>query len=123
MPVDFEKHEPGDRRIDLSEGTNARAILEVLLHEPGVGYTPSELAEQTGIPSGSVGPTLRRLEAAGLVRHKKPYWAAAEDDRIASATAAFLGVATASDSFDDDWYGQNDGWAENLPDLSESETQ
>ena len=122
MPVDFETHEPGNPRVDLSEGTNARRLLEFLLTTPAVGYTPAELAEETGVPRGSVGPTMNRLEAAGLVRHKEPYWAAAEDDRIAAATAAFLGVETVASSYSDDWYAQNSGWAEELPDLSDEET-
>jgi hypothetical protein len=42
---------------------------------PDLGFTPRELHEKTGIPRGSVGTTLARLEARGLVRHKEPYWA------------------------------------------------
>lgn len=121
MPVDFETHEPGNSRVDLSEGTNARRVLEFLLETPTVGYTPAEIAEETGVPRGSVGPTLNRLEAAGLVRHKEPYWAAPEDDRIAAATASFLGIETAASTYGDDWYAQNDGWADELPDLSDEE--
>ena len=119
MPVDFETHEPGDPRVDLSEGTNARRLLEFLLETPTVGYTPAELAEETGVPRGSVGPTLNRLEAAGLVRHKGPYWAAVEDDRIATATAAFIGAETAAATYSDDWYAQNQEWDKELPDLSD----
>ena len=122
MPVDFETHEPGNPRIDLAEGTNARRLLEFLLQTPTVGYTPAELADETDVPRGSVGPTLNRLETAGLVRHKEPYWAAAEDDRIAAATAAFLGVEVASSATSDDWYARNDGWEEELPDLSDEES-
>ncbi|MCX2819060.1 winged helix-turn-helix domain-containing protein [Haladaptatus sp. F3-133] len=121
MPVDFETYEPGSQRVDLSEGTNARQLLEFLLEHPTVGYTPAELAEETGVPRGSIGPTLQRLETAGIVRHKEPYWGAAEDDRLAAATAAFLGVETVADTYSDDWYAQNDGWADELPDLSDEE--
>jgi len=121
MPVDFETHEPGDPRVDLSEGTNARRLLAFLLETPTVGYTPTELAEETGVPRGSVGPTLHRLEAAGLVRHKEPYWAATEDDRLASAMAAFVGLAATASTYGDDWYGQTEEWAEELPDLSDQE--
>jgi predicted transcriptional regulator len=121
MPVDFETHDPGNPRVDLSEETNARRVLEFLLETPTVGYTPAEIAEETGVPRGSVGPTLNRLEAAGLVRHKEPYWAAPEDDRIAAATASFLGIETTASTYSDDWYAQNDEWAEELPDLSDEE--
>jgi len=113
---------PENPLVDLSEGTNARRLLEFLLTTPTVGYTPAELAEETGVSRGSVGPTMNRLEAVGLVRHKEPYWAVAEDDRIAAATAAFIGVETVASTYDDDWYAQNGGWAEELPDLSDEET-
>ncbi|ELZ48801.1 hypothetical protein C464_05295 [Halorubrum coriense DSM 10284] len=121
MPVDFETHEPGNPRVDLSEGTNTRKLMECLLQSPGVGYTPAELAEETGVPRGSIGPTLNRLEAAGLVRHKEPYWAAAEDGRIAAATASFLGVETTASTYSGDWYAENDGWDEELPDLNDED--
>ena len=121
MPVDFETHEPGNPRVNLSEGTNARQLLEFLLKTPTVGYTPAELAEKTGIPRGSIGPTLQRLKAAGLVRHKEPYWAATEDDRVASATAAFLGIEAVGSTYSDDWYAQNDGWTDELPDISDED--
>jgi predicted transcriptional regulator len=122
MPVDFETHDPGNPRVDLAEGTNARRVLEFLLETPTVGYTPAEIAEETEIPRGSIGPTLNRLEAAGLVRHKEPYWAAPEDDRIAAATAAYVGIKATASTYSDDWYAQNEKWAEELPDLSDGES-
>lgn len=122
MPVDFETYDPDDSRVDLAEGTNARKLMEFLLTNSGVGYTPAELAAQTDVPRGSVGPTLKRLEQAGLVRHKEPYWAAAADDRVAAATAAFIGVGTAGTSFEGDWYDENEGWAEDLPDVSDEDS-
>ena len=121
MPVDFETHEPGNPRVDLSEGTNARRLIAFLLETPTVGYTPAELAAETGVARGSVGPTLKRLETAGLVRHKEPYWAAPEDDRIAAATAAFLGVEAAAATYSEDWYAQNEGWADEMPDVSDED--
>jgi hypothetical protein len=121
MPVDFETHEPGNSRVDLSEGTNARQLLEFLLESPTVGFTPAELAAETAVPRGSVGPTLKRLETAGLVRHKEPYWAAADDDRLAAATASFIGLETVASTYSDDWYARNEGWADELPDLSDED--
>jgi hypothetical protein len=121
VPVDFETHDPSNPRVDLSEGTNARELLTFLLETPTVGYTPAELAAETDVPRGSVGPTLNRLEAAGLVRHKEPYWAAADDDRLAAATASFIGLETVAATYGDDWYAQNEGWADELPDLSDED--
>jgi len=119
MPVDFETYDPSDPRIDLSEGTNARELLSFLLATPTVGYTPRELATETGVARGSVGPTLKRLRAAGLVRHKEPYWAAPNDERVAAATASFLGFESVEAIAGDDWYSRNEGWADDLPDLSD----
>jgi hypothetical protein len=121
MPVDFDTHSPEQGRLDLSEGTNAREILTVLLQHPGVGFTPAELHEQTGIPRGSIGPTLSRLEDAGLVRHKGDYWAAAEDDRLAAASAAVLGLQAIEERYSDDWYANNPDWAADLPDISNTD--
>lgn len=121
MPVDFEKYSPEDGRIDLTEGTNARALLSFLLEHAGVGFTPAELHAQTDIPRGSVNPTLARLERAGLVRHKGDYWAAEDDDRIAAASASILGLTSVAESYSDDWYARNEGWSEDLDDLSGDE--
>lgn len=122
MPVEFDTYSPDDGRLDLTDGTNAHTLLSFLLEHPDIGFTPAELHERTGVPRGSVNPTLARLEDAGLVRHKGEYWAAAEDDRLAAASAAVLGVQAASDAHGEDWYAHNPGWAEDLPDLSERET-
>lgn len=93
--------------------------MAVLLETPAVEYTLAELDEETGVPRGSIRPTLNRLEAADLVCYKEPYWAAAEDDRIATVTAAFVGVETAASTHHGDWYARNAGWEENLPGLSD----
>ena len=121
MPVDFEEYTPEDGRIDLTEGTNAHALLSFLVEHSGVGFTPAELHEQMDIPRGSVNPTLARLERAGLVRHKGDYWAAADDDRLAAASAAVLGLEAVHDAHSDDWYGQNPGWDADLTDLRDDE--
>lgn len=121
MPVDFREYSTDQGRVDLTEGTNARALLSFLLKHPDVGFTPAELHEETEVARGSVSPTLSRLERAGLVRHEGNYWAAAEDDRLAAASASVIGLTAVEEDFRDDWYGQNPGWAEDLPDISEEE--
>lgn len=121
MPVDFEEYFPEDGRIDLTAGTNARTLLSFLLEHQGVGFTPAELHGQTGIPRASVNSSLGRLERAGLVRHKGDYWAAEDDDRIAAATASVLGLAAVTETYDDDWYAHNEGWSDDLDDLSDEE--
>ncbi len=121
MPVDFDTHSLEEGRVDLTEGTNAREILSFLLAHPGVGFTPAEIHERTGVARGSINPTLSRLEAVGLVRHKGDYWAASEDDRLAAASASLLGIDAVEDDYSDDWYASNSDWADDLPDLSDEE--
>lgn len=66
MPIDLRTHDP-DAPIDIKSGTNAAAIIRVMYTSPHLGYTPSELREQTDIPSGSVSTTLRRLQEKGYI--------------------------------------------------------
>lgn len=108
MPVQFDEYEAHAEGIDrpIRAGSNAHRILSVLLEHPDTGFTPSEIAERTGMPHGSVGPTLQRLEARGLVRHKEPYWAAGTDDRLASE-AGMLAIIEALDAAADD-----EGWGD-----------
>lgn len=116
MAVPFDEYDPDVGRLDLSEGTNAHAILTFLAENPELGFSPKEIHEHTGIPRGSVGTTLSRLEEHGLVRHKGEYWAVAEDDRVGAVAAMELSI----DAFDDaesDRYAEDDEWAEDLPDL------
>lgn len=121
MPVEFDAYQPDQGRIDLIEGTNAWKLLSVLLEHRGVGFTAKELHDQTGVARGSVNPTLNRLEQAGLVRHKGDYWAATEDDRLAAASAAVLGLQAIDEAYEDDWYGRHPGWTEDIEDIDVEE--
>jgi DNA-binding transcriptional ArsR family regulator len=107
MPVDFERYDPDDAegRIRLTGGTNAQTILEFLVARPERGFTPKEISEATGVPRGSVGTTLARLEERDLVRHKEPYWAIGEDDdRLAAYEGMIHGLeAIDGRAGDDEW--------------------
>lgn len=104
MPVSFDEYEEDTGRMDLSEGTNAHAILSFLAETPDQGYTPQEIARGTDVKRGSVGTTLSRLEDRGLVRHKAEFWAIGEDDRLAAQGALYI---ASSASISDDYYGEN----------------
>lgn len=119
MAVPFDSYDPSSGRLDLSDGTNAHAILSFLAENPDIGFTPKEIHERTGVARGSVGTTLSRLEEHGLVRHKGEYWAAAEDDRLGAAAAMTLSMDAAD--LEADRYAEDDGWAEDLPDLDADE--
>jgi DNA-binding transcriptional ArsR family regulator len=106
MPIEFDSYEPseGDQRLEFREGSNAYAVVQFLAAHPEQGFTPKEISEETGIPRNSVGVTLSRLEDRGLVRHKEPYWAIGEDDRLAAYAGMRHGLQAATDRFgDEDW--------------------
>jgi len=113
MPVDFESYHPTDLP---DEGTNGRRILEHLAQSPDLGFTPSELADELGIPRGSVGTTLSRLEDRGLVRHKGEYWAI-NIEAYDAQTASEIGLRAVADQFEGDYYDENPDWDATLPDV------
>lgn len=105
MPVQFDDYERESDEVDwvLTQGSNAHTILSFLLDHPETGFTPSEIAEATGIPEGSVGPTLQRLHQRGLVRHKEPYWAISTDDRVAAYEAMLRSMEAITARGDEEW--------------------
>lgn len=114
MPVDFKSYDPDDHQsLQLTEGTNAHTILGFLTDHPEQGFTPKEISEATDVPRGSVGTTLSRLQDRGLVRHKEPYWAIGDDDRLASYGAMIHGLAAAEDRFGEENFGD---WQETAVD-------
>ena len=59
MPITSDEFE--ELSVDAGEpaaGTNADRILVFLREHPETAYTQSEIAANTGVKSGSVGPTL-----------------------------------------------------------------
>lgn len=103
MPVDFADDEWALR---LREGTNAYRILGFLGAHPDQGFTSKEISDATDVPRGSVGATLSRLGERDLVRHKEPYWAIGEDDRLAAYAGAVYGLGAAEDRFRGDEWGE-----------------
>ena len=91
--------------LGLDKGTQSYRILEFLVKNREKAYTPKEIHQETGVKKGSVGAVLSRLEEQGLVRHKGRYWAAPEDDRIASLAAM---TEAESASVNDDYFGENE---------------
>lgn len=115
MPVDFAEYDPDEdgSGFRLTEGTNAYDILQFLSNHPDQGYTPKEISQATNIPRGSVGTTLARLEERDLVRHKEPYWAIGDDDRLAAYEGMLHSLEGIEDRYgDDNW----EGWEETAVD-------
>jgi len=59
--------------------TNGERVVAFLARHDDRAWTQSEIAARTGIPRGSIGPVLSRLEERDLVRHKGTFWAITDD--------------------------------------------
>lgn len=118
MPVRIDSLEEG-HPLPVKPGTNAHEILSVLVANSELAFSASELAEMTDVPSGSVNKILSRLEDRDLVRRIDGYWAVAENV-TATQVASLVSLDAIQERYGDDYYGRNDGWDEDLPDLGEN---
>lgn len=84
MPIDIETFD-GVSEEELSEPTNAEKVLRFLVANDDKAFTPSEIADGTGVKGGSVSTVLRRLEERELVRHKGEYWALDDEETVRDA--------------------------------------
>lgn len=84
MPIDIERFE----RESGFEGeeTNAETILRFLAENDDRAFQRGEIADATGLDPDVVSSVLNRLRARELVRHKRPYWAVGDRERLATAT-------------------------------------
>jgi predicted transcriptional regulator of viral defense system len=107
MPMNIDRFNDGpEDLLDIKEGTQPHTILTFLMTNDEQAFTQTEIHEATGVPQGSVGVVLSRLEERGLVRHRGRYWAIADDERLASYAAQ---QSASSSSTTDDYYGDTDG--------------
>lgn len=89
MPISkdrFEELKNDKDGNDPTPGTNAAKILEFLRNHPDKAFTQSEIADQTDVKPGSVGPTLVRLRERGRVDHRGNYWRVSDHDESVEAT-------------------------------------
>ena len=99
MPIpkdEFRTIDGEDGRPDLSPDTTQGAIYRFLLRNADRAFRQREIVDTVGVPRGSAGPTLARLENHGLVDHRGEYWSVADAEH-AVASAGPLGAATADE--------------------------
>jgi predicted ArsR family transcriptional regulator len=84
MPIDIDTFE---REPEFGEEpTQAERVLSFLVSNDDKAFRRGEIADSTGIDPNAVSAILSRLKERNLVRHKPPYWAAGDADRIRTAT-------------------------------------
>lgn len=107
MPIDIEAFEQ-ESAFD-AEPTNAERILAFLLSNDDKAFRRQEIADATDIDPNAVSAVLSRLKERDLVRHKPPYWAIGDRDRIRSATDLSRGLRTLNDRLGPE---EMDAWRE-----------
>jgi hypothetical protein len=96
VPISSDRFESlGDDPEGPTPGTNAAKLLAFLRSNPEKAFTQSELAAETDVKSGSVGPTLVRLRERGRVDHRGNYWRVSDHDRGVDAAAGHAATAIA----------------------------
>ncbi len=84
MPIDIETFtESADE--ELTAVTNAERVVRFLYRNDDKAFTPSEIAEGTGVKRASIGTVLRRLRERDLVEHKGDYWAIGDEQAVRDA--------------------------------------
>lgn len=124
MPVSSDRFEAisSDDSDGPSPGTNAATILEFLREHADQAFTQSEIATETGVKSGSVGPTLVRLRERGRVDHRGTYWRISDHDRsVDAATRHTVDALTRRESGDE--IPSYEEWQEYAVDPWESEDE
>lgn len=96
MPISADRFEEIDDDSGPAPETNADEILSFLESHADQAFTQSEIVEATGVTSGSVGPTLTRLRAAGRVDHRGHYWRVSDHVRSVGAATGHAGDVAAS---------------------------
>lgn len=84
MPIDIDTFTEASTE-ELTEITNAEKVIRFLYQNRDKAFTPSEIAEGTGVKKTSISTVLRRLEERELVQHKGDYWALGDEERVRDA--------------------------------------
>jgi hypothetical protein len=118
MPISADRFESiDDEHGRPNPGTNADEILSFLEQHADKAFTQSEIAEETRVTAGSVGPTLGRLRDRDRVEHKGTYWHVS--DHVQSLTAAVSHADAVAASHEDDPF-EYDAWQEYAVDPRET---
>lgn len=101
MPIptdEFRTIGPEEPSLDLSADTTQGRIYRFLLSHADRAFRQREIAAGADVPRGSLGPTLGRLESAGLLEHRGHYWAVSDSGHsVAAAAAQAMEAADAAD--------------------------
>lgn len=119
MPIDIDTFER-ESTFEGEEPTNAERVLGFLTRNDDKAWTRAEIADGTDLDPNVVSSVLNRLKDRQLVRHKSPYWALGNRERVRRAYDF-------SDTLDalNEQLGEEDmdEWRENAPDEHPSQRE
>jgi len=70
MPIPREEFKKGD----FERGLKKQKVIEFLKENSDKAFRCVEIADETGLPKGTVNSALRSLRDEGKLEHKVPYW-------------------------------------------------
>jgi predicted ArsR family transcriptional regulator len=97
MPIDIDTFEHEDQ-FDESP-PHAKQIVAFLAANSDQAFQRGEIADATGIDPNTVSSVLSRLKNRNLVRHKPPYWAIGDRDRVTAAFDLSQDIRTFDEQF------------------------
>jgi hypothetical protein len=107
MPIDIETFER-ESEFQTAE-THADRVIRFLPANADKAFEREEVAEGTGIDANTVSAVLSRLKQRELVRHKPPYWAIGDLERV----RASMDLARDIERFDEQFGREDmDAWRE-----------
>jgi predicted ArsR family transcriptional regulator len=97
MPIDIDTFEHEDQ-FDESP-SHAKQIVTFLAANSDQAFQRGEIADATGIDPNTVSAVLSRLKDRDLVRHKPPYWALGDHNRVTAAFDLSQDIRTFDEQF------------------------
>ncbi len=120
MPIsgeEFEQMPEDGDETDVTPGTNEGIILEFLREHPDQAFKRGDIAEQTVVAEGAVGPSLVRLRERGRVDHRGQYWRVSDHERSMDEGVALASAAMrAREDAEADEVPEMDTWQESAVD-------
>lgn len=111
MPIDIDTFER-ESSFENAESTNAERIVAFLARNDDKAWTRGEIADETGLDPNVVSSVLNRLKRQELVRHKSPYWALGDWQRVRAAYDLRDTVDSLNERLGEE---DMDEWRENAP--------
>jgi hypothetical protein len=116
MPITSDQFDGLSEDADSpTAGTNADRILSFLRTNPETAFTQSEIAANTGVKTGSVGPTLVRLRERGRVDHRETYWRISDHEQSVDAAGEHAAATLGEQEYADETPVLNE-WEEHAVD-------